>query len=71
MEDPRYLHEIIQAASGKPYNQEIANDMGACRIYGSLNVNKVASNLHITSVGHGYGNTIETVLLDYVTDFWV
>lgn len=29
--------------------------MGACRVYGSLNVNKVASNLHITSDGHGYG----------------
>jgi hypothetical protein len=31
------------------------DDMGACRIYGSLKVNKVASNLHITSDGHGYG----------------
>jgi hypothetical protein len=29
--------------------------MGACRLYGSLRVNKVASNLHITSAGHGYG----------------
>ncbi|KAI9483275.1 MAG: endoplasmic reticulum-golgi intermediate compartment-domain-containing protein [Benjaminiella poitrasii] len=54
VEDPKYIHEIIKAASGKQYNHEIANDMGACRLYGSLNVNKVASNLHITSDGHGY-----------------
>ncbi|KAI7907957.1 endoplasmic reticulum vesicle transporter-domain-containing protein [Cokeromyces recurvatus] len=60
VEDPKYIHEIIKAASGKQYNHEIANDMGACRIYGSLNVNKVASNLHITSDGHGYASFTHT-----------
>lgn len=29
-------------------------EMGACRIYGSIQANKVAANLHITSLGHGY-----------------
>ncbi|KAI8087053.1 endoplasmic reticulum vesicle transporter-domain-containing protein [Gilbertella persicaria] len=60
VEDPRYIHEIIQAASGKKYSHEVANDMGACRVYGSLNVNKVASNLHITSDGHGYARVAHT-----------
>ncbi|KAL7313575.1 hypothetical protein PS15m_007310 [Mucor circinelloides] len=60
IDDPKYIHEIIQAASGKQYNHEIANDMGACRLYGSLNVNKVASNLHITSDGHGYASNQHT-----------
>ncbi|KAI8065974.1 endoplasmic reticulum vesicle transporter-domain-containing protein [Thamnidium elegans] len=59
-DDPKYIHEIIQAASGKPYDHSVARDMGACRIYGSLQVNKVASNLHITSDGHGYANTAHT-----------
>lgn len=36
------------------------DDMGACRLYGSLNVNKVASNLHITSDGHGYASNQHT-----------
>lgn len=36
------------------------DDMGACRLYGSLNVNKVASNLHITSDGHGYASSQHT-----------
>lgn len=26
----------------------------ACRIYGSVQVRKVAANLHITTLGHGY-----------------
>lgn len=60
VDDPKYLHEIIQASRGKDYDHSIANDMGACRLYGSLDVNKVASNLHITSDGHGYANTAHT-----------
>ncbi|ORZ15630.1 endoplasmic reticulum vesicle transporter-domain-containing protein [Absidia repens] len=52
--NPKYIHEIIMAASGKPYDTQIANDMGACRIYGSIQANKVAANLHVTSLGHGY-----------------
>lgn len=38
----------------------LLDDMGACRLYGSLNVNKVASNLHITSDGHGYASSGHT-----------
>ncbi|CAO3650902.1 unnamed protein product [Mucor hiemalis] len=60
IQDPKQIHEIIQASRGKSYDQAIANDMGACRIYGSLRVNKVASNLHITSDGHGYANHAHT-----------
>ncbi|KAI8372540.1 endoplasmic reticulum vesicle transporter-domain-containing protein [Choanephora cucurbitarum] len=60
VDNPEYVHEIIQAASGKEYNHEIAKDMGACRLYGSLHVNKVASNLHITSDGHGYASHAHT-----------
>ncbi|GAA5810640.1 hypothetical protein MFLAVUS_004063 [Mucor flavus] len=60
IDDPKYIHEIIQAASGKPYDHTVANDMGACRVYGSLQVNKVASNLHITSAGHGYATGVHT-----------
>ncbi|KAI8991846.1 endoplasmic reticulum vesicle transporter-domain-containing protein [Mycotypha africana] len=56
VDDPKYIHEIIKAASGRKYDHEVAKDMGACRLYGSLNVNKVASNLHITADGHGYAN---------------
>ncbi|KAI9264778.1 endoplasmic reticulum vesicle transporter-domain-containing protein [Sporodiniella umbellata] len=59
-EKPEYLHEIIRAASGKSYSAEIARDMGACRIYGSHEVNRVASNLHITSDGHGYASKVHT-----------
>ncbi|SAM02357.1 hypothetical protein [Absidia glauca] len=54
VKDPKYIHEIIKAASGKPYDTQVANNMGACRIYGSIQANKVAANLHVTSVGHGY-----------------
>ncbi|KAI8374141.1 endoplasmic reticulum vesicle transporter-domain-containing protein [Radiomyces spectabilis] len=54
VQDPKYIREIIQAASGKPYDEQIATDMGACRIYGSITANKVAANLHITAAGHGY-----------------
>ncbi|EIE78685.1 hypothetical protein RO3G_03389 [Rhizopus delemar RA 99-880] len=60
IEDPKYINEIIRAANGKSYDHQIAKDMGACRIYGSLKVNKVASNLHITSDGHGYASRVHT-----------
>ncbi|CAO3642735.1 unnamed protein product [Cunninghamella blakesleeana] len=53
-QDQRYIHEIIKAASGRPYDERVAIDMGACRIYGSIEANKVAANLHITAAGHGY-----------------
>ncbi|CEI85931.1 hypothetical protein RMCBS344292_00380 [Rhizopus microsporus] len=59
-DDPKYIQEIIRAASGKSYDYQVAKDMGACRVYGSLNVNKVASNLHITSDGHGYASRMHT-----------
>ncbi|KAI9353112.1 endoplasmic reticulum vesicle transporter-domain-containing protein [Pilaira anomala] len=59
-DDPKYIHEIIRAASGKSYDHSIARDMGACRVFGSLQVNKVASNLHITSDGHGYSKGVHT-----------
>ncbi|KAG0168386.1 hypothetical protein DFQ30_004813 [Apophysomyces sp. BC1015] len=52
--NPTYIHEIVKAASGKKYDERIAADMGACRIFGSIRANKVAANLHITSLGHGY-----------------
>ncbi|KAG1376132.1 hypothetical protein G6F61_007862 [Rhizopus arrhizus] len=60
IEDPKYINEIIRAANGKSYDHQIARDMGACRIFGSLKVNKVASNLHITSAGHGYTSRVHT-----------
>ncbi|CAO3644969.1 unnamed protein product [Cunninghamella echinulata] len=52
--DQRYIHEIIKAASGKSYDEQVARDLGACRIFGSIVANKVAANLHITAAGHGY-----------------
>ncbi|ORX53104.1 DUF1692-domain-containing protein [Hesseltinella vesiculosa] len=58
--DPKYLQEIVKAASGQPYDEQIANDMGACRIFGSITANKLASNLHITAAGHGYQSNVHT-----------
>ncbi|CDH51047.1 copii-coated vesicle protein [Lichtheimia corymbifera JMRC:FSU:9682] len=52
--DSRYLQEVVKAASGKPYDEKIATEMGACRILGSIYASKIAANLHITSRGHGY-----------------
>ncbi|KAF8339786.1 endoplasmic reticulum vesicle transporter-domain-containing protein [Cantharellus anzutake] len=31
-------------------------DARACRVYGSVHVKKVTGNLHITTLGHGYGS---------------
>ncbi|KAI7864437.1 hypothetical protein BDF14DRAFT_1706827, partial [Spinellus fusiger] len=60
VENPKYIHEMIKAASGKPYDTSVAVDMGACRVHGSLETNKIAANLHITSAGHGYYGTTHT-----------
>ncbi|KAI8983155.1 endoplasmic reticulum vesicle transporter-domain-containing protein [Pilobolus umbonatus] len=60
VEDPKYIHEIIQAANGKSYDHQIASDMGACRVFGSVQTNRVASNLHLTSAGHGYASDMHT-----------
>ncbi|KAF9509814.1 hypothetical protein BS47DRAFT_1396547 [Hydnum rufescens UP504] len=35
-------------------------DGSACRIYGSVEVKKVTANLHITTLGHGYGSREHT-----------
>ncbi|KAF7720840.1 hypothetical protein EC973_005983 [Apophysomyces ossiformis] len=58
--NPSYIQAIVKAATGKQYDEAVAADMGACRIYGSINANKVAANLHITSVGHGYHSHTHT-----------
>ncbi|KAI8084769.1 endoplasmic reticulum vesicle transporter-domain-containing protein [Halteromyces radiatus] len=58
--DPKYIKEIINAAKGKPYDEQVARDMGACRIYGSIQANKVAANLHVTAAGHGYHGSTHT-----------
>ncbi|KAI9494790.1 endoplasmic reticulum vesicle transporter-domain-containing protein [Zychaea mexicana] len=59
-QDARYMQEVIKAATGKPYDEKIAAEMGACRIFGSIHANKVAANLHITSLGHGYQSHTHT-----------
>ncbi|KAI8148164.1 endoplasmic reticulum vesicle transporter-domain-containing protein [Fennellomyces sp. T-0311] len=58
--EPKYMHEVINAAGGKPYDQKIAVEMGGCRVFGSIYANKVAANLHITSLGHGYHSHTHT-----------
>ncbi|KAI9323541.1 endoplasmic reticulum vesicle transporter-domain-containing protein [Dichotomocladium elegans] len=58
--NPKYLQEVINAASGKEYDEGIAAEMGACRILGSIYSSKIAANLHITSKGHGYHSTVHT-----------
>ncbi|OAD80564.1 hypothetical protein PHYBLDRAFT_120490 [Phycomyces blakesleeanus NRRL 1555(-)] len=60
IDNPKYIHEIIKAANGKPYDEDIARDMGACRVYGSIKANKIAANLHITAAGHGYHGASHT-----------
>ncbi|CAG8755907.1 11100_t:CDS:2, partial [Dentiscutata heterogama] len=32
----------------------VDDQKSACRIFGTLEVNKVTGNLHITAIGHGY-----------------
>ncbi|KAI8070504.1 endoplasmic reticulum vesicle transporter-domain-containing protein [Gongronella butleri] len=54
LNDPKYIKEIVKAASGQAYDTKVAIDMGACRIFGSIQANKLAANLHITAAGHGY-----------------
>ncbi|EPQ30923.1 uncharacterized protein PFL1_01821 [Pseudozyma flocculosa PF-1] len=34
----------------------VVQDGPACRIYGSMEVKRVSGNLHITTLGHGYGS---------------
>ncbi|KAJ2956324.1 hypothetical protein NQZ79_g7812 [Umbelopsis isabellina] len=58
--DPKYVHEIVKAAKGQQFDDQVARDMGACRILGSFGSNKVAANLHITAQGHGYQTGIHT-----------
>ncbi|KAI9261551.1 endoplasmic reticulum vesicle transporter-domain-containing protein [Phascolomyces articulosus] len=59
-QEPRFMQEVIKAASGKPYDEKIATEMGACRVFGSIYANKVAANLHFTSLGHGYHSHAHT-----------
>ncbi|CCX33148.1 endoplasmic reticulum vesicle transporter-domain-containing protein [Pyronema domesticum] len=40
--------------SRKPFAFLRKLDTGSCRIYGSMNVNKVQGDFHITAAGHGY-----------------
>ncbi|CAO3668489.1 unnamed protein product [Umbelopsis ramanniana] len=53
-QDPTHIHQIIKAAKGQKVDDAVARDMGACRVLGSFEANKVAANLHITAQGHGY-----------------
>ncbi|KAK9710929.1 hypothetical protein K7432_008141 [Basidiobolus ranarum] len=50
------VHQIIRE-SHQEKRQGIKNEQeyNACRVTGSMEVNKVAGNLHITALGHGYG----------------
>ncbi|KAH8547921.1 endoplasmic reticulum vesicle transporter-domain-containing protein [Umbelopsis sp. PMI_123] len=59
-QDPTHIHEIIKAAKGQRVDDGVARDMGACRVLGSFEVNKVAANLHITAQGHGYQTGVHT-----------
>lgn len=56
-----HVHDIIaMAGSGKskfaktPKLSTRGGDGDSCRLYGSLNVNKVQGDFHITARGHGY-----------------
>ncbi|RUS17751.1 hypothetical protein BC937DRAFT_89542 [Endogone sp. FLAS-F59071] len=48
------LHTISERAKYYIRYRTLAENQGACRVIGSIEVNKVAGNLHITSLGHGY-----------------
>ena len=56
-----HVHDIIAAAGGRkakfaktPRLKWGAAGGDSCRIYGSLGVNKVQGDFHITARGHGY-----------------
>jgi len=51
------LHEMIEIARQKSFDKNDVGDASGCRIFGSIKLNKVASNVHITALGHGYSGT--------------
>ncbi|ORX88530.1 DUF1692-domain-containing protein [Basidiobolus meristosporus CBS 931.73] len=53
------VEQIIRDArkSEKRSDALDAEEYNACRVSGSMKVNKVAGNLHITAFGHGYGGS--------------
>jgi hypothetical protein len=56
-EDEEDVHDYLGAARGKkkfPKTPRVRGPPDACRIYGSLEGNKVQGDFHITARGHGY-----------------
>jgi endoplasmic reticulum-Golgi intermediate compartment protein 2 len=51
------VHDYLSAARGRkkfPHGPRFRGQADACRIYGSLEGNKVQGDFHITARGHGY-----------------
>ncbi|KAG9297372.1 hypothetical protein G9A89_009456 [Geosiphon pyriformis] len=60
VDGPLDVHQMVKDAAWKqnglfPDEAVHENELSACRIFGTFEVNKVTGNLHITAVGHGYG----------------
>ncbi|BFZ61700.1 hypothetical protein YB2330_002775 [Saitoella coloradoensis] len=52
---PPSLPSILRASKKRKFpSRKLIKNADACRIYGSLDVDKVQGDLHITTVGHGY-----------------
>ncbi|CAG8722965.1 36968_t:CDS:2 [Gigaspora margarita] len=47
----------------------VDNQKSACRIFGTLEVNKVTGNLHITAIGHGYSGNGRPVAANNILNF--
>ncbi|KAL1925719.1 uncharacterized protein VTP21DRAFT_602 [Calcarisporiella thermophila] len=55
---PTDLRKAIRDARKKLREKPVPKENAdACRIFGSIEVNKVMGNLHITALGHGHGGT--------------
>lgn len=51
------VHDYLGAAKGRrkfPRTPRLRREANACRIYGSIEGNKVQGDFHITARGHGY-----------------
>ena len=50
------IDELVRGARTDYASDGSGDEEGpACRVAGTIKVNKVAGNLHITALGHGYG----------------
>ncbi|CAG8554408.1 22935_t:CDS:2 [Gigaspora rosea] len=47
----------------------VDNQKSACRIFGTLEVNRVTGNLHITAIGHGYSGNGRPVAANNLLNF--